>query len=216
MPHDNTQYVGAWPGYAAGSTDDTAPTPREAQQHPDVAVLIDRLNVALEERDHWHAEARREHDLVEAADTERKRLHMEKAWALAQTEKMQRERDEARAVARRLYAHNRELTRDMLTLAPPTNVAREVYDRTVAQRNAAIHKAESLLRERDAAYAELAEVTATLKPVVDGCTRSTGTMSGSPSTCEDCGVCVVCGRTTHKGVCPYGCGFQLPPPSEQP
>lgn len=140
---DDTSRQDPWPGYLDSSTDggrewlardDPArpvlypPTPPTA----DVVVLIDRLDTALEERDHWRLEARREHDLVEHADAALKQCKTELTEALALAETLQTQRDylvqlhgirarqleaaqamnrtqvdliqEARAVARRLLA----------------------------------------------------------------------------------------------------------------
>lgn len=82
--------------------DPAQPTEEEARRHPDMAQLFSRRDQALEDRDHWRTEARREHTLVEHTDAALRQCRSELAEALLLAEKLQRERDEARDWARRL------------------------------------------------------------------------------------------------------------------
>jgi hypothetical protein len=93
----------------------------------DVTTLTRRLTQALDERDRARQSAQLEHGLVEHADAALVQCKAELVEALALAERMQGERDAARAVARRLYAHNRELAPDLLMVVPPVDADAEQH-----------------------------------------------------------------------------------------
>ena len=153
-------------------------TPREAQQHPDTAQLIDRLDTALAERDHWRQREREARERDEVGQAALKQCKTELAAALALVERMQwagqrviTERNEARIWARRLLAHNSELTRALLAAVPPIDIHKECPHCGVCL----------------------------------DCGGPLETVRPGKVQCPDAGVCQRCGHVTHDGVCSGGC-----------
>ena len=256
MPLDTTQFTGAWPGYADGSTDARRPTPREAQQHPDTVVLIDRLNTALEERDHWRRASCREHTLVEHCDAALKQARSEMA-ALAtlvehryvdlrlargelaesvrEGQRVKTELAEALGLAERMQEERNNTGRRCVELEDAiislqqehTCKAREWlqhFDRCRTQRDQAQRErdeARTVARRGwdaasqwkaafERARAALVDVTAVEEADDDPgtCANCGGPLEmvrPGKVQCPDCGVCEHCGRTTYRGKCPRGC-----------
>ena len=199
-------------------------TPREAQQHPDTVQLIDRLETALAERDHHSTEARRYRLLAEAADAALKEARSETADALLIADRAQRERDqlrwtctdrakerdEARTVARRLYADKQECEHTIRVLVSQigADAARAPFA------NGRVYTTYTVPRHQECPHCgvclDCAPTGAKVYTDDDpGDCRDCGLplecVRPGKVQCPDAGVCERCGHVTHDGVCTGGC-----------